>query len=168
MWSTLLTGTSLVGSGIQAGALLMFYYGVCPTYRSADVPFWMRMHVSMDRSIEKYMPALNLTTGGTSLALLFFSQGGATLGLRIAALACNIALALMSEVVNVPINKVVARRMPVLAQVGGLAEAEEIDEAGQLADLGAMRERWIVWTQWRAWVITAGFILYAVAVLTEL
>jgi hypothetical protein len=160
VWSTLLTATSLIGSGIQAGALLMFYYGVCPTFRAVDVPLWMRMHVSMDHNIERYMPFLNLTTGGTSLVLLFFSQDGVTRGLRIAALVCNIALALMSEVVNVPINKILARQLPVLAH--GASPAHDDPE---IVRLGAMRERWIVWTQWRAVVITAGFIMYAIAAL---
>jgi anthrone oxygenase-like protein len=157
--STVLTGTSLVGSGVQAGALLMFYYGVCPTFRAVDVPDWLRMHVSMDHNIERYMPALNLATGGTSLALLFTAQDGSVRAIRIVALLCNIALALMSELVNVPINRYLKRGLPVLANQ---APAEEQRE---LAHLGVLRERWIVWTQWRAAVIALGFVLYAIATL---
>jgi hypothetical protein len=157
--STVLTATSLVGSGVQAGALLMFYYGVCPTFRGVEVPDWLRMHVSMDHSIERYMPALNLVTGGTSLALLFTAQDGTVRALRIVALLCNIALALMSELVNVPINRYVKRQVPVLANQ---APAEEQRE---LAHLAVLRERWIVWTQWRAVVIALGFILYVTATL---
>jgi Anthrone oxygenase len=167
MWAMLLTGISLIGSGIQAGALLMFYYGVCPTYPQVEVPFWIRMHVSMDRSIERYMPPLNLLTGTSSLALLFFSPAGLTLGLRIAALLCNIALAVMSEAINVPINKRVAKQAPVLVQAGGPALAAE-PPAAELAQLAALRDRWVRWTCWRAWVISAGFILYATAVLSQL
>ena len=159
MLSTVLTATSLVGCGVQAGALLMFYYGVCPTFRAVEVPEWLRMHVSMDHSIERYMPALNLLTSGTSLALLFTAQDGTIRAMRIVALLCNIALALMSELVNVPINRHLKRRVPVLASQGPAEEEREMFR------LGLLRERWIVWTQWRAVVIALGFVLYVIAAL---
>jgi hypothetical protein len=164
MLSTLLTAQSLVGSGIQAGALLMFYLGVCPTLRTMDVPEWMRTHASLDRSIERYMPALNLVTSGTSLILLFLSQDGTVRTMRICALACNIALALMSEIINVPLNKVIARKVPVLADAeaaGGSGTAE----MAEMVEMAGIRDRWIRWTKWRAVVIAGGFLLYAAAAL---
>jgi hypothetical protein len=156
MWQSVLAGVSLVGSGIQAGALLLVYYGVCPTFRELPVPEWMRLHVSLDRSVEKYMPALNVTTGGTTLVLLFLDQPGPVRLLRIVALAHNIALALMSELVNVRLNKQIAAR--VLAPVGGPAPADEVD-------FDQVRERWIQWHGWRTLVIVTGFVEYAIAVL---
>jgi uncharacterized membrane protein len=163
MLSTLLTTQSLVGSGVQAGALLMFYLGVCPTLRQMDVPEWMRIHASLDRSIERYMPVLNLVTSGTSLILLFLSQDGTVRAMRICALACNIALALMSEIINVPLNKVIARKVPALAGV----DAAGVSASAEMAEMARIRERWIRWTKWRAAVITAGFLLYAIAVIRQ-
>jgi hypothetical protein len=145
----------------SSGALLMFYLGVCPTLREMDVPEWMRIHASLDRSIERYMPVLNLVTSGTSLILLFLSQDGTVRA--ICALACNIALALTSEIINVPLNKVIARKVPALAGVG----AADVSASPEIAEMARIRERWIRWTKWRAAVITAGFLLYAVAVVRQ-
>ncbi|MEV4113898.1 DUF1772 domain-containing protein [Nonomuraea sp. NPDC049695] len=149
MWTTLLTTTSLVGAGIQAGALLMFLFGVCPTLRALDVPSWMRLHVSLDRSIERYMPALNLVTGGSTLVLLFLTQEDLTRWLRALALACNIGLALISELANVRLNKVIA----------------SLVDSGDPAVMAGVRGRWIVWHARRTLVITAGFLAYVAALL---
>ncbi|MFD5541255.1 hypothetical protein ACFWIJ_26405, partial [Streptomyces sp. NPDC127079] len=111
MWSSLLTFLGLLGSGIQAGALLMVLYGVCPTFRRLSVPEWMPLHVSLDRSIERYMPAVNLTTGGATLLLLFTAQDPAVRLLRGLAQASNNALAFLSELVNLPLNNAIARRV---------------------------------------------------------
>src|SRR5437588_11216650 len=111
MLTSLLAVISVLGSGIQAGALLMVLLGVCPTLRQMDIPDWMRLHVALDRSIERYMPALNIVTGGTTLALLFLAQDVDVRTLRAFALACNISLALMSELVNLRINKAIATQV---------------------------------------------------------
>ncbi|WP_433429276.1 anthrone oxygenase family protein [Nonomuraea sp. CA-141351] len=157
MWSTILTGISLAGSGVQAGALLMFLFGICPTFRSVDVPDWMRIHTSMDRSIERYMPVLNVVTGGTTLILLFLPQDGVVRLLRVAALICNVALALISELANVRLNKVIARKSLVLVGAGGSSAS---DETQRMAEI---RDRWIAWHWVRTLVITTGFLLYIVA-----
>ncbi|MCH5670865.1 DUF1772 domain-containing protein [Streptomyces gilvus] len=169
MWSSLLTFLGLLGTGIQAGALLMVLYGVCPTFRQLSVPEWMPLHVSLDRSIERYMPAINLTTGGATLLLLFTAQDPAVRLLRGLALACNIALALMSELVNVRINKAIARRVAAAAPAapsatGGILTGSRPDEADE-RQLIAVRERWIHWHQWRTVDIVLGFALLVVGVL---
>ncbi|MBP2708262.1 DUF1772 domain-containing protein [Microbispora sp. RL4-1S] len=151
MWPTLLTTTSLVGAGIQAGALLMFLYGVCPTLRALDVPSWMRLHVSLDRSIERYMPALNLVTGGSTVILLFLAQDDLARWLRGLALACNIGLALISELANVRLNKVIASR----------------SQSGQTEAMAEVRARWITWHGRRTAVISVGFLAYVAALLVE-
>lgn len=161
MWTFVLTGLSLVGSGIQAGALLMVLYGVCPTFRRMPVPDWMRLHVALDKSIERYMPALNIVTGIATLALLFLPQDPAVRALRIVALCHNIALALASELVNVRINKDIAAR--VLEPAGG--PALESMPAAEDDRLSAVRERWIRWHGWRTLIIVTGFAEYVVAAL---
>lgn len=163
MLTTVLIAIGLLGSGIQAGALLMVLFGVCPTLRGLDVPDWMRLHVSLDRSIERYMPAINVITGGTMLWLLFLAQSDDARMLRAIALAANLALALMSELVNVPINKTIAGRVAVGAGGGGDVPLP----AEENARLVAMRERWIRWHQWRTADIVAGFALYVTAVLVS-
>jgi hypothetical protein len=162
MWTTLLAAVGVLGTGIQAGALLMVLYGVCPTFRQIPVPAWMRLHVSLDRSIERYMPALNLTTGGTTLILLFLSQEPEVRLLRVLALVCNISLALMSELVNVRINKAIAQRVAVPA--GGPDLLDDIDDR-ERDRLVAVRERWIHWHQWRTLDIVLGFGFSVAAVL---
>jgi Domain of unknown function (DUF1772) len=169
MWSSLLAFVGLLGSGVQAGALLMVLYGVCPTFRQMPVPEWMHLHVSLDRSIERYMPAINIITGGATLALLFTPQDGGVRLLRVLALLCNIALALMSELVNVRINKAVAQRVAVMAGgvpsggSGSVITAGDGDEdPGRLVEV---RERWIRWHQWRTLDIVVGFALSVAAVL---
>jgi hypothetical protein len=158
MWTSVLAVVSVLGSGIQAGALLMVLLGVCPTMRHMDIPEWMSLHVSLDKSIERYMPALNILTGGTTLALLFLAQDTDVRILRAFALACNISLALMSELVNVRINKAVAARVAVPVGVGGGPWLEAESE-----HLSAVRERWISWHVWRTVVIVTGFALYVLA-----
>lgn len=160
MWSMLFTATSLVGSGVQAGALIMFLVGICPTLRSLTVEEWLPIHVSLDKSIDRYMPPLNITTAATTLILVFLPQDPATRVLRIAALLCNISLGVISEAVNVPINKLVARTVPAL--VGGPAQVSHG------VDMVAARERWIRWHAFRTAVITAGFLLYTIAAMIEL
>jgi uncharacterized membrane protein len=156
MWSDLFAGVSLVGSGIQAGALLMFLLGVCPTLAALPLPEWMRLHVALDRSIERYMPGLNLVTSAAALALLFVAQEPQVRALRVLALAHNVALAVISEAVNVRINKRIAARVP--ATVGAPAPADT-------ADGGALRDRWIRWHRIRTAVIVVGFAQYVVAIL---
>jgi hypothetical protein len=170
MWSSLLAATGLLGSGIQAGALLMVLYGVCPTFREVLVPEWMRLHVSLDRSIERYMPAINISTGGATLVLLFFAQAPEVRVLRALALVCNVALALMSELVNVRINKSIARKVAVLAGgvlSGGPDDPTFLTETGdwERDRMVAVRERWIRWHQWRTLDIVLGFGLSVAAVL---
>jgi Anthrone oxygenase len=162
MLTTALIAVGVLGSGVQAGALLMVLYGVCPTFRTLEVPEWIRLHVSLDRSVERYMPALNVLTGATTLWLLFLAQSPEARLLRILALACNIALALMSELVNVRINKAVAARVAVspAGEPIGLDDHEH-------ARLVGVRERWIRWHQWRTLDIVAGFGLYVAAVLVS-
>jgi uncharacterized membrane protein len=150
MGSTSLAVASLIGSGIQAGALVMFLLGVCPTLRRLPVPEWLGVHESLDRSIERFMPLLNLFTGGTALALLFFAQDDATRTLRITALCCNIGLALISELVSVPINKRVKK-----------AHADR--GAAAAGDLARLRERWITAHWWRTGVTCAGFGMFTLA-----
>ncbi|BCJ56172.1 hypothetical protein Asp14428_76470 [Actinoplanes sp. NBRC 14428] len=164
MWSSVLTGVSLVGSGIQAGALLMVLYGVCPTFRRIPVPEWMRLHVALDSSIERYMPALNIVTGLTTLILLFLPQEPEVRALRIVALAHNIALAVVSEMVNVRINKDIAAR--VLVPAGGVPgpSLDELTE-DETERLVAVRERWIRTHGWRTLIIVTGFVEYVIAVL---
>ncbi|MDA2813660.1 DUF1772 domain-containing protein [Nocardiopsis sp. RSe5-2] len=159
-WNDLLTSVSLAGSGIQAGALLMVLLGVCPTLRALPVPDWIRLHVALDRSIERYMPALNVATSLATLVLVFLPQDGPARWVRVAALCCNSALALMSELVNVRINKslkTVAADMP--ATGGAPGPDTPLDEER----LSAVRERWIHGHAWRTVVITAGFLLYILA-----
>ena len=160
MWTSVLAALSVLGSGIQAGALLMVLLGVCPTFRRLEISEWMRLHVSLDRSIERYMPALNIVTAGTTVALLVLAPGADVRVLRILALACNISLALMSELVNVRINKSIAARVAVPAGAGG--DRWEAPEPDRLA---AVRERWIRWHLWRTVVIGSGFLFYVIAVL---
>jgi uncharacterized membrane protein len=157
---SLFAGLGVVGAGIQAGALLMILYGVCPTLRRLPVPDWMRLHVSLDRSIERYMPALNLVTGVVTLILLFLPQEPEVRLLRILALAHNVALAVISELVNVRLNKLVAQRVPALAGPAGDALPDDERES-----LSAIRERWITWHGVRTAVIVVGFAEYVVAVL---
>lgn len=169
MWSALLTFLGLVGSGVQAGALLMVLYGVCPTFRQLPVPEWMRLHVSLDRSVERYMPAINIVTGGATLLLLFTAQDPAVRVLRGIALAHNVALALMSELVNVRINKAIARRVTAPASGaasgnGGLLTVPRLDDATE-QQLVIVRERWIRWHGWRTLDIVLGFVLLVTAVL---
>jgi hypothetical protein len=161
MWKAIAADISLVGSGIQAGALLMFLYGVCPTLQSESIPDWIRIHVSLDRSIERYMPSLNLTTSAASLALVFMAQPAEARWFRIAGLAANVSLAIISEAVNVPLNKQIAGRLDAL--VGARTEGSG-PMAGTLGfeSMAATRERWVTWHRWRTFVVTAGFLCYAI------
>lgn len=163
MWHDLFTAISLLGSGIQAGALLMVLLGVCPTLLALPVPEWIRLHVALDRSIERYMPALNLTTGGTTLILVLLPQDGEIRGIRIAALACNIALAVMSELVNVRINKQVKKVSDAVPAYTGVSGSGDGGAGDAGAELVPVRARWVRWHFWRTWVITLGFGLYVLA-----
>nr|WP_042191260.1 DUF1772 domain-containing protein [Kibdelosporangium sp. MJ126-NF4]CEL19951.1 hypothetical protein [Kibdelosporangium sp. MJ126-NF4]CTQ97175.1 hypothetical protein [Kibdelosporangium sp. MJ126-NF4] len=161
MLATVLAGISLFGCGIQAGALFMFHMGVLPTYKKVDIPTWMRIHVSMDRSIERFMPFLNLTTGVATLALLFMSDSAESVVLRIAGLCCNIALALLSELVNVPINKKVKKAYEAVAAPVGAAGGVSV--AMDDSELAGHRAYWARANSWRTTVICVGFALYVIA-----
>ncbi|MFD5544112.1 hypothetical protein ACFWIJ_41530, partial [Streptomyces sp. NPDC127079] len=90
--------------------------------------------------------------------------------LRGLALAGNHALALMDQLVNVRINKAIARRVAATtpaapSAAGGVLTVPPPDEAEERR-LIAVRERWIHWHQWRTLDIVLGFALLVTALLT--
>ena len=150
MWLSLFATVSLVGQGIQAGALFMFMSGVVPTFRTFPVPAWLEMHRSMDSSIERFMPKITVVTILAGVACEVFDQSVEARVLRAIGIAGSLAVVAISEGVNVPINRVIKAR---LASPDGYSEAE----------MSAARTRWITWHRYRTYASVIGLDAFTVA-----
>jgi uncharacterized membrane protein len=136
MWLSVFAGINLVGQALQAGALFMFMAGIVPTFRAFPVPSWLEMHRSMDADIDRFMPKLTVVTILAGLACQAYSQTGEQRVLRALGVLGSLVVVAVSEGVNVPINKVIKRK---LASADGYVESEMADA----------RVRWIAWHRYR-------------------
>lgn len=97
---------TVVLAGLMAGGLLVVEVGLVQTIRRLSAATGVRLHVAFDHYVEWSMPPLTIATFGVGLAALVSEDhvGGAELVLRVVALVAAVAVAGVSQLVNVPLN----------------------------------------------------------------
>src|SRR4051812_35525249 len=98
----------MVGCGLLAGGLLMVTAGVAPALRQQSLARYASLHSALDTRIETFMPKIGRSTVAGVVVLLLFSDSSAmtwTLSVHLVLIA---AVVLVSETVNVPLNRAIA------------------------------------------------------------
>jgi hypothetical protein len=147
MWAAILSVLVLLSGAVLTGGLIMVALAVVPTFRSIPAAEHVRMHRTLDRYIERFMPLSAVLTilGGIALANLHTEAHLRTV--LIAAVALTVMVSLISHLFNRPIN---------LRMHTWSLEALP-------ADLVEIRERWARLHLLRTLVSVAALALYAVA-----
>jgi uncharacterized membrane protein len=99
-----------VGAGILAGGLVMVAAAVMPTLRSLPLSTYVAAHQELDRRIERFMPWVGRTTAAAATGYLVLGDSERLpVGLGLALVA---VVVLVSETVNVPINRAIGAWRP--------------------------------------------------------
>ncbi len=106
---------ALSSAGLFAGGLVMVMCAIVPSWRVMLPEEWVRNQQYVGPYIDRYMPLLDVVAVLSTLLLLrFFWSNFASMVWSITALLGFIAVALISQLVNVPLNRQV-RTWPDLA-----------------------------------------------------
>jgi uncharacterized membrane protein len=102
--TTVLKVVLLVSSGIFAGGLVMVAGAIVPTFRALPPKAYVQMHQTLSRYVDRFMPATVLLAILVGFALTWL-QTGVVRALLIAGVLLSIAVAIISQFGNVPINR---------------------------------------------------------------
>ena len=102
--AAVLTVVLLVSSGIFAGGLVMVAAAIVPTFRALPANTYVKVHQTLSRYVDRFMPLTALLTILVGLALTRLHTG-ATRALLVAGVLLTIAVAVISQFGNVPLNR---------------------------------------------------------------
>jgi len=102
--TAVLTVVLLASSGIFAGGLVMVAGAIVPTFRALPAGAYVQLHQTLSRYVDRFMPATALLTILLGLALMWLYKG-AVRGLLAAGVLLTIAVAVISQFGNVPLNR---------------------------------------------------------------
>jgi uncharacterized membrane protein len=114
-------------SGLVAGGLTLVALAVVPVFEQLPVADWTRLHRALDGHVDRFMPALTILAivAGTVAAMLV---SGTTLRvLLLAGVVGDVAVALVSQTLNLPLNRAI----------------RGWDPQRTPATAGAIRSRWV-------------------------
>ncbi len=114
-------------SGLVAGGLTLVALAVVPVFEQLPVADWTHLHAALDRYVDRFMPALTVTAvvAGTVAAIL--TPAASTRVLLAAAVLGDVAVAVVSQTLNLPLNRAV----------------REWDRRATPATADAVRTRWV-------------------------
>lgn len=93
-------------AGLFAGGLIMVMWAIVPSWQIMRPEEWLRNQQCIGPYIDRYMPLLDGIAVISTLLLLFFCwPRSGPVAWSIAALLSLVAVALISQLVNVPINR---------------------------------------------------------------
>jgi hypothetical protein len=98
----LLTVLVLLGSGLTAGVMFCVALSLVPGFRALPYDEYVAAHTVFGRHFDKVMPPVVVLTILGMAGLLVLTEPAV---LNIAALACQVAVSLVSQFGNVPINR---------------------------------------------------------------
>lgn len=147
----LLTMVSIVGIGLLAGGLVAVAVAVVPLMTKLDLPDYLRLHDGLDAQFDPFMPILNVTTMLAAVGWLVVAPGGWPRAGVAFGLAMAVAVALVSQFGNRPINQ----------RITGWHRDHSIPATAQ----GALR-RWKALHQVRTAAAVLGFLAYGLVAVT--
>jgi uncharacterized membrane protein len=102
--TAVLTVVLLASSGIFAGGLVMVAGAIVPTFRALPPTAYVQLHQTLSRYVDRFMPATALLTIVVGLALTWLNTGTVRV-LLAAGVLLNVAVAIISQFGNVPLNR---------------------------------------------------------------
>ena len=102
--TAVLTVVLLASSGIFAGGLVMVAGAIVPTFRALPATAYVQLHQTLSRYVDRFMPATALLTIVVGLALTWLHTGTVR-ALLAAGVLLNVAVAIISQFGNVPLNR---------------------------------------------------------------
>jgi len=100
----ILTMVLLASSGIFAGGLVMVAAAIVPTFRALPPRAYVQLHQTLSHYVDRFMPATVLLSIVVGLALSWL-QTGAVRALLLVGVLLAIAVAVISQFGNVPLNR---------------------------------------------------------------
>ena len=104
MWVSLLFVLVLICCGILTGGLVLVAVAVVPAFRSVPAAEHVRMHRTLDRYIERFMPASAIVAILGGIGLAFMHTETRLRMLLILAVALTATVSFISHLFNRPIN----------------------------------------------------------------
>jgi hypothetical protein len=98
---------ALVTSGLLAGGLVEVAAGEVPAFRRIDHGAYIRLHQLIDIHVHRYMPKMSISAALSGAVLAILRTGPLTRGLLVFAVAMTISVGVISELGNVPINRLI-------------------------------------------------------------
>lgn len=144
---------AVFAAGIVAGGLVAVLAALVPTLGVLSSEASAELHRTFDRYIDRYMPAVTVVSGIGAIVILILHQHLTALGvaLIIVGLAGTLAVAIISQFFNVPINATI-RGFPVDAVP---------------AEYTGLRRRWDALHTMRTLTGTIAFVCYLAAALAR-
>ncbi len=100
----ILTVVLLASTGIFAGGLVMVAAAIVPTFRELPPRAYVQLHQTLSHYVDRFMPATVLLSIVVGLALTWL-QTGAVRALLLVGVFLAIAVAVISQFGNVPLNR---------------------------------------------------------------
>lgn len=100
----LLTVVLLASSGIAAGGLVMVAGAIVPTFRALPPSAYVQLHQTLSRYVDRFMPATVLLAILVGSALSWL-QTGVVRELLVVGVLLALAVAVISQFGNVPLNR---------------------------------------------------------------
>lgn len=107
MLDLILAAVAVLGSGITAGVLFSVALSVVPAFRLATPERYIEMHKLIGRNFDRVMPPTVITWTVLDVVLAARAAGAPAQALFGLAAAFGCGVALVSQLGNVPINRVV-------------------------------------------------------------
>jgi len=148
-WEILLRTVNVIGAALVVGGAVLIHFSVVPIFRDWPAELSWKLHrefviVNPDRYIK---PAAAVSLAAAIAALVVDDHPRSTLVLTIVGIAMFAGVAVISEVVNQPINRTFGR-------------AEAVPD-----DYGRLRRRWDRANLVRTSIAVVGLVCYVVAAL---
>lgn len=107
MFEPILATLAIFGSGMTAGVLFSVALAVVPAFLLATPELYIEMHKLIGRNFDRIMPPTVVTWTGLDVVLATRAGSGSAQVLFALAAAFGVVVALVSQLGNVPINRVV-------------------------------------------------------------
>jgi len=100
----ILTVVLLASTGIFAGGLVMVAAAIVPTFRALPPRAYVQLHQTLSHYVDRFMPATVLLSIVVGLALTWL-ETGAVRAVLLVGVFLAIAVAIISQFGNVPLNR---------------------------------------------------------------
>jgi uncharacterized membrane protein len=138
------TFIAVLFSGMVAGGLTLVAFAVVPVFEQLSVADWTRLHRALDRNVDRFMPALTVLAIVAGTVAVTQAATTESRLLLLAGVLCDVAVAVISQTLNRPLNRAVRAWDPEMPP----------------AHAGAVRGRWVRFHRLRTWTGIAAAVLF--------